>query len=313
MSTIEWIRNDDEGLTWSGAVASYGYTDLEKEAAYLRLGHVGHLIGDMAQPDHVHLERHTHWPLQPGEVPFDDDYIEGWTVDNWAYVEPSISSLEPIRYSVLEDWVHNLALTTWYFSSFTGYLDEGKRFLGLCVGEGASGRVTEAFDVRFEQVLRNWAVSNKFGMAGSNLGNWQGGTCENQPCATGVQKDNTDNFWECSAETSWGAGTRYGRYYPGRGAGCSYFYVERLNTAYPKIYWGINGARHDQSSLSKSDQKSLAYIYTKSLLPLAVEHIAGAYMHYMDIVRHPPVLMSMVATQDDTCIHGQHWRPSNDG
>jgi len=38
---------------WPGAILAYDYTVSSKEEAYYRLGHVGHLLGDMADPDHA--------------------------------------------------------------------------------------------------------------------------------------------------------------------------------------------------------------------------------------------------------------------
>ncbi len=60
-NALDWARNSagaDDNLNWDGAIATYDYTDSSKEAAYLALGHVLHLLEDMAEPDHAYCLAH---------------------------------------------------------------------------------------------------------------------------------------------------------------------------------------------------------------------------------------------------------------
>ncbi|MGB7296196.1 MAG: hypothetical protein WBC70_11460, partial [Candidatus Aminicenantales bacterium] len=54
-SARDWALDDLKTgniLNWPGAISAYDYTQESKEVAYFRLGHVGHLLGDMAEADH---------------------------------------------------------------------------------------------------------------------------------------------------------------------------------------------------------------------------------------------------------------------
>lgn len=52
----QWARNGDGFDTvrnWRGAILAYDYSNSSRQEAYWRLGHVVHLIADMAEPDHA--------------------------------------------------------------------------------------------------------------------------------------------------------------------------------------------------------------------------------------------------------------------
>ena len=55
-NAMDWAR-DGAGTgnpyNWKGAIDAYDYTEDSKEEAYYRLGHVVHLLADMAEPDHA--------------------------------------------------------------------------------------------------------------------------------------------------------------------------------------------------------------------------------------------------------------------
>ncbi len=58
---LEWARNSagrDDPYNWEGAIGMYGYTEDSKDEAYLRMGHVVHMVQDMAQPDHAYCYAH---------------------------------------------------------------------------------------------------------------------------------------------------------------------------------------------------------------------------------------------------------------
>ena len=57
---LEWARNgavenwsSANPFNWEGAIRAYDYTHSSRSEAYYRLGHVLHLLTDMAEPDHV--------------------------------------------------------------------------------------------------------------------------------------------------------------------------------------------------------------------------------------------------------------------
>ncbi|MFC2164277.1 hypothetical protein ACFLT2_04700 [Acidobacteriota bacterium] len=53
---LEWARNgagSQDLRNWEGAIEAYDYTAKSRAEAYWRLGHVVHLVADMAEPDHT--------------------------------------------------------------------------------------------------------------------------------------------------------------------------------------------------------------------------------------------------------------------
>lgn len=53
---LEWARNGagtKDLRNWKGAIDAYDYTPSSRAEAYFRLGHVVHLVADMAEPDHA--------------------------------------------------------------------------------------------------------------------------------------------------------------------------------------------------------------------------------------------------------------------
>lgn len=59
--TLEWAKHLTTGNlhNWPGAISAYDYTREAKEEAYYRLGHVGHLLGDMSDADHATIAPHA--------------------------------------------------------------------------------------------------------------------------------------------------------------------------------------------------------------------------------------------------------------
>lgn len=59
---LEWARDSAGTLTlrnWAGALEAYDYSSSSRQEAYWRLGHVLHLVQDMAEPDHATAT--SHW------------------------------------------------------------------------------------------------------------------------------------------------------------------------------------------------------------------------------------------------------------
>jgi hypothetical protein len=265
----DWVRADDDSLTWEGAISHYGYTTASKANAYKRLGHVGHLIGDMSQPDHVHLEPHTKWnPKGSHDIPLDPDYIEGWTAKNWdepapldlrnatVALKPTVhDGLVPLHLDSLENYMHDLALLTYNYSSFEGFLYEGrkrKKYIGWplyrlinwppgCWYAGAQGDIAEMFDVKMGIITREWNLSNKPGMKGENLGDWKGGTCGSQPSATNVRRGVGDNFWPLYTETDLTTNLNGDPVNIRDHSWSRRYYIERHFHAYPKKMKDLEG------------------------------------------------------------------------
>jgi hypothetical protein len=251
LDAASWARNDQGGgLTWTGAIRSYGYLTREKPAAYNRLGHVGHLVGDMAQPDHVHLEPHS---LDGSNG------IEGWTTDNWSVSDlPPFETLTPARLTRMEQFLVMLAKHTVEMSSYGGNIDSENSEFG------------SMFDV--DDSLTQFKISNKPDQDGKTIGYWDGNYSED------------DEVFEVFQVTHTGPRNT--------------FFVETKNDiAKPATYKGIDNP----------GEQLLNRFYVDELMPEAVEYIAGLYMHFYDVVNHPPILTRANVVQAGACVHDQQW------
>ncbi|MFB6284329.1 MAG: hypothetical protein ABEK59_10425 [Halobacteria archaeon] len=52
-SAPDWIYDDGWGRNWESAVEMYGYTEASRKRAFLRLGHVLHIVEDLSELDHA--------------------------------------------------------------------------------------------------------------------------------------------------------------------------------------------------------------------------------------------------------------------
>lgn len=79
---LDWAR-DGAGTSnlrsWRGAFEAYDYSDSSRREAYWRLGHVVHLLADMAEPDHATLTPHGGsgfvLPRDAEKLPF-EEYLD---------------------------------------------------------------------------------------------------------------------------------------------------------------------------------------------------------------------------------------------
>lgn len=96
-SALEWARDgagSGDVRNWKGAIAAYDYTPASRAEAYFRLGHVVHLVGDMAEPDHATNTPHA---ASGYAYPRDLNKITSFLVENKDYVpltEESVRALQ---------------------------------------------------------------------------------------------------------------------------------------------------------------------------------------------------------------------------
>jgi hypothetical protein len=160
LNAVKWARNDQGGgLTWTGALRRYGYSPRDKAAAYNRVGHVGHLVGDMAQPDHVHLEPHSLDAHSFGDAESPYLGLERWTRLNWnGLTSEQINDLTPVRLTSMEEFLRMLARHTVEMSSYGGHVSDEDSELG------------SMFDV--DDFLSQVKISNKPDQGGETIGFW---------------------------------------------------------------------------------------------------------------------------------------------
>lgn len=167
-------------LTWTGALDRYDYTDAAKEQAYLRVGHVAHLIGDMAQPDHVHVHPHPNQAYEP------------WATANFS--PPSSGSMTiPTGINRMEDFLITMATITYHASTFQG----GTLAENATTPISPASELAQMFNVRW--VDHTWPADNTWELRniGSTvlIGDW-----DNDYGRGYVQNE----WWETIQETGGG-------------------------------------------------------------------------------------------------------------
>lgn len=94
---LEWAR-DGAGTgdlrNWKGAIEAYDYTPASRAEAYFRLGHVVHLVGDMAEPDHATNTPHA---ASGFAYPRDLNKIAAFLIENKNYVPLTEESVRNLR------------------------------------------------------------------------------------------------------------------------------------------------------------------------------------------------------------------------
>lgn len=276
---VTWARNSSDDLTWAGAINTYDYPIRSKLEAYVRLGHVAHLVGDMAQPDHVHVEPHIHG-LCILYLPVNE--WEPWVKEYWGLLGPDLQELHPNQLSTMEEHLTQLAKITYDNSSFYGgTLAEDPPYIDSSTELARMFRVGRSF-AQWE--LYNWLAVDS---SEKNLGNWDG------------EYSSDDNFWLTTTEVTETATIPEGRYY-----------IEEIVDAIPVEY---KGEQNFNCPLPGRHSCPLGYFYAKKFLPLAVENIAGLYQHYYDIVNHPPYVYRVTVAQNGQCLYQKFWADDTGG
>ena len=111
VSAIDWVHNQKlqgkyrlykGNQTWEKALYEYVQNGNEKEA-FLALGHVLHLLEDMAVPDHTRNDTH------PGDSPY-ESYCSQFTVDNFFIADELVGqNYKPLVFSSLDGYFKKLA------------------------------------------------------------------------------------------------------------------------------------------------------------------------------------------------------------
>lgn len=274
-SAVQWARDDDNQFyTWRGAISSYGYSRAEKVEAYYRLGHVAHLIGDMSQPDHVHLEPHSFANMVSHLSGGLDKYgLTDWTPGALFSdgVRPDTASLKPTRYDHMEEHLTELAMTTFDASRFSARLrtnsfhpiNEGSQLDQMFDIDYIPGPCIPHFDpwppkVWYTCSVGFWDVENYFGYNSfGTVGNWD------PPYSDDDEMFATNGLPQAPNNDP------------------DYYYIEThdggLNRdAVPRKYKQLNTDTGTFSMQENGDKHTLQYWYAKQLMPLSVQNIAGA-------------------------------------
>ena len=313
-----WSAGDvDHGdMSWKKAIARYGYTEDSKRLAYYTLGFVCHILQDMGAPEHVHDDPH-------GASSFTG--FEWWAWSHWDELKPPVpSDLRPRRFDTLEGFFGNL--------SFLGYSID--RFRGGALNEGdppidPSSDLARMFRVRYRPGAREWTLENRTAApvigfsspgGGTNFLNrsveWSPSDYAKSPIWT--KGHDEGEWWPTSVEIPGSAlNDAEGYYYielsgdlPGPSEGMkfvadpgrNFFPSAFLPSPLPEVADQCAGWRADSV-----DGKSLYSLIGSRIFPAVVEHSAGLFEHFFDIVNHPPFVRSIEISQMGGYRYAARW------
>ncbi|KAH3767758.1 hypothetical protein Pelo_282 [Pelomyxa schiedti] len=292
LSAINWARDDrvknpfssssqeGNGLTWTGALLAYGYTPEEKQAAYRRLGHTQHLLADLGQPEHTHLEPHV---VRQGF----EQWIEEKIFHETGFLKSLLSKQSLQVKSVvldLEEHLQSLAFLTYNLSSFWGgKLKEDNKEPVLETELRSAFRVT--FESGFFRLNERWFLFNYPNMSSpsdTSVGVLKADDYnqKERPVAIG---SNSQAFWETSAEAVQ--------------APNGYFYLRNLIEAVPANFKGLTNV----------EGTSLASLFSQFLLPEIINYSAGLLKFFWEIVNPPPYVRSLSMLNGTICALHEEW------
>ncbi|HHT9126726.1 MAG TPA: glycoside hydrolase family 78 protein [Candidatus Brocadiia bacterium] len=276
-------------LTENFGNKSYNYTEALKkyknnrEAAYKALGHVLHLIADVSLPEHTHLEFHGEDGLgifkQPGYESYvtdmigDDEFVglppdildilhnsnndlnhipEGYRGNDKDKFHSDITKYDIVRYNTLEEYIVNLAKLSYHLNRYKADFPDNPHD-----GEyGTSvGRLGEMFPrIGYDHDDVGWYIP-EVGRLGSEW--WE--TRSGEPKSNAHKKKEPKGFYYL--EKTQVVPEKYKTYWnPDDKSGNSDVY-EYLPQNYDN---------------DPSNDISLARLYARDLIPLAIRYVAGA-------------------------------------
>ena len=294
--TLRWVTDHNTGNihNWPGAISAYDYTESAKKEAYYRLGHVGHLLGDMADADH---STNTAHPGSGYTLPEDLERMLGPKVIN------KVDSLNVLTASTKQSIKATLA--NLYSLLKNRYLESGQQFTSYerLIEDHVDLSLVKEYmtEEEIKQRVRPSHVANP-----------------PPPPITGdnIRRHKTiDDYFNTMARRSKSAVAAAGLPLPlllyDLGKYLSEFASETLT-------WGIFS--FDSLSpepidiiptLDIRDQvtKSRYLEFTWPLIKESVERNAGLMEHFFDIVNHPPYVQEISMRQEgSTGTYSAAWK-----
>ncbi len=158
VSALNWVHNQElqaeyqrylGNKTWEKAIYEY-VKNKNKQEAYYALGHVLHLLEDMAVPEHTRNDTHT--PLN--ESPY-ENYSARYTRDNFYIVDEIKNQKQPV-FNSLDEYFEYLAnySNNYFFSRDT--INDGKYNKPQIIGDdGQYGYALDIDQQKFKVALEN--------------------------------------------------------------------------------------------------------------------------------------------------------------
>ena len=162
VSSLNWVHNQElqakygrylGNKTWEKAIYEYVKNKNKKEA-YLALGHVLHLLEDMAVPEHTRNDTH------PNDSPY-ENYASQFTRDNFHIVEEIKNQKAPI-FNSLDEYFEELAnYSNNYFFSKDTINDEKYNKPKIIRNDGKYGYGLDRTQIEFKLVRAEVIIQNE--------------------------------------------------------------------------------------------------------------------------------------------------------
>jgi hypothetical protein len=281
--TLRWVKDPNTGNihNWPGAIGAYDYTESAKKEAYYRLGHVGHLLGDMADADHATNSPHAGSGYT---LPEDLELMVGpkiWeAVDNLEFLGPLDKAMIKVTLSNLYSVIKNRLLAEG--QQYTSYerLIEDHVDLSL-----VKDYMTED---EIKQRVRRSRVSNPLRppIAGENI----------------RKHETLDDFFNTMARRSKSAVAAAGLPLPLLLTDLAQYMTKyaSVTTTGAILSFFLNEPVHIIPNLDTRDRETeRKYLaFTWPLIKESVERNAGLMEHFFDIVNHPPYVREISMRQE---------------
>jgi hypothetical protein len=284
---LEWARNGavsswsrDNPFNWEGAIRAYDYTHSSRSEAYYRMGHVLHLLTDMAEPDHALNEPH---PGSSYGIPDDLDFFIGDKL-----YEVILEDLKPMEMGVIKK-----AKISWllYAASFRQLAMRGRalgyeRLIDDCIHPKF---VEEFFKGKHQSHLHKSETTR------ATLPPIQGKSLPNL--------HSIDDLFNSMADLSKKAVSDRNKYPIPLGvdllqtyfSGATFIHFNEPIYLIPAI------------NVKNGSERQKYYDLAWGLLDKATEHNARLLMHFYDIVNPPPYVKEVRVIQDGTVKYRAYW------
>ncbi len=278
-NSLTWGDGSDplNDYDWLDAVGHYAAA--QTWDAYFALGHVLHLVQDLAVPAHTHLDIHA---LSITDPPGDnlENYCEAVLSGGGSLPEPDPAA----------SLIQLTDLSTFWSNPGVPFPDCGmgrlsyyrnRYYCDLSNHDNASGIFKEMYP-DLDWIYDFWAFEYQWDIDSPDLGNWDESFGDSCPLSyAGSLGD--DEFWSCGA--SYGNPDNY-----------DYVYVEWTDEVplYEKSSWNPDDPAADQYA-PNSGGLSQTELLAQDLIPLAIRYSAGLMKFFFDTVNPPPPNPPVVA------------------
>lgn len=278
-NSLDWGNGSQphNDYDWLDALDHYAVSELWE--AYYALGHLLHLVQDLAVPAHTHLDIHA---VSINDPVGDDleNYCQAVLAGGGWLPEPDPDA-EMILLQNLDSFWDNPGAPFPHSGLTRLSYYRNRYYCDLASHNDASGSFKEMYP-DLDWVYDFWAFEYQWDIDSPDVGNWDEDFGNSCPTAyAGSMGD--DEFWSCAASY-------------GNPDSWDYVYVENTEEIpqLEKSSWNPDNPAEDQYT-SNSSGLTQTELLAQDLIPLGVRYTAGLMKFYYDTTHPPPPAPPLVA------------------